>query len=268
MSLMGTLAKVALGVVAAKGVGALMNKSGGGAQSGGLLGGAGRGTQGGGIEGLMSAVLGGGGGAGGGIGGLLEQLGSGAAQRRSGGRSGGGLDDMLGGLLGGGAAGGIGGMLGGLMGGAQPAAPAQRGGSFGDLLNQSFDRMGEPETAPTPEQDAAAGLMLRAMIQAAKSDGRIDAAEKEKILSNLGDVSREEMDFVNRELTAPVDIDALVRDTPRGLAQQVYVMSVMGIDLDHEKEAQYLHALASGFGLGRQDVNAIHAELGVPALYA
>ena len=35
---------------------------------------------------------------------------------------------------------------------------------------------------PTPQQDAVAGLMLRAMLQAAKCDGRIDEGEKKKIL--------------------------------------------------------------------------------------
>lgn len=250
MSFMGTLAKVAIGVMAAKGVGSLMNKSGGTAQA-----------QGGGIQGLMSGLLGGGGGAqGGGLGGLMEQLGGGK------GGSGGGLDDMLGGLLGGGAgAGGIQGMLGGLMGGAKPAA--ERGGSFGEVLNQSFARMGEPEIAPSPEQDAAAGLMLRAMIQAAKSDGRIDEGEKAKILDNLGDISPEEMEFVNAQLVARVDIEGLARDVPRGLEQQIYAMSVMAIDLDSAKEAQYLDALAKAMDLGPHDVNAVHANLGVPALY-
>jgi len=45
------------------------------------------------------------------------------------------------------------------------------------------------------------------------------------------------------------------------------VMSVMGIDLDNQKEAQYLHELATAMGMGQQDVNHIHNQLGVPALY-
>jgi hypothetical protein len=166
MSLMGPLAKVAIGVMAAKEVGSLMNKSGGTTQGvGGLLGGA-QGAGGGGIETLMSGVLGGGG-QGGGLGGLMEQRG---------GAQGAGGGGMPGGRLGGRAgAGGIQGLRGSLMGGAQPAVPAPasaaRGDSFEEVLNQSFAPMGEPAIAPGAEQDAAAGLMPRPITQAAKSDG-------------------------------------------------------------------------------------------------
>jgi uncharacterized membrane protein YebE (DUF533 family) len=45
-------------------------------------------------------------------------------------------------------------------------------------------------------------------------------------------------------------------------------MSVMGIELDQKVEAQYLHELASGLGLDRQQVNAIHDQLNVPRIYA
>lgn len=139
-------------------------------------------------------------------------------------------------------------------------------GSFADVLNDAFQKHGEPEKSPTPEQDAAAGLMLRAMLQAAKSDGRIDEGEKNRILDALGDASREEMDFVNRELSSPVDVQALAKQVPKGLEKQMYAASLMGIDLDSENEAAYLSALASAMGMGPREVNAIHAKLGAPAL--
>jgi hypothetical protein len=41
----------------------------------------------------------------------------------------------------------------------------------------------------------------------------------------------------------------------------------MGIDLDSEKETEYLATLASALGMGPRDANAIHAKLGVPALF-
>ena len=286
MSLMKTLAKVAIGVAVAKGVSNVVQggktRGGRSAGNGGLFGGShspqrtGTGT--GGLEDLMGSVLGGrssgstgtgrgtGGGTGGGLGGLLEQLSGG---RGTGGGTGGGLDGLLKNLGGGGAAsGGLGGLIEGLAGKTTSRPRGQEpGGSFGDVLNSSFERFGEPEVEPTPEQDALAGLLLKAMIQAAKSDGKIDAAEKEKLLGKLGDVSRAEMEFVNAELTAPVDIDGLARQIPKGLEQQVYLMSVMGIDLDSQKEAQYLHDFATALGIGKREVNHIHAQLGVPELY-
>ena len=208
---------------------------------------------------------------GGGLGGLLEGLSGGGAGRQAGTGGGGGIDSLLknlGGAGAGGAAGGLGSLIEGLAGKTtrQPRG-AEPGGSFGDVLNSTFERYGEPEVEPTQEQEALAGLLLRGMIQAAKSDGKIDAGEKEKLLSKLGDVSQEEMDFVNRELSAPVDVAGLARDVPKGLEQQMYLMSVMGIDLDSQKEAQYLHQFATALGIGKREVNHIHAQLGVPELY-
>jgi uncharacterized membrane protein YebE (DUF533 family) len=217
----------------------------------------------------------------GGLGGLLEQLaGGGQGVPKSGSsrqaQTSGGLDDLLGQL---GAGGALGGLLGSLAGaaGAAPgrtAAPSPDRGqdkaqpSFGDLLNQSLQNYGEPDVPPVPEQEAAAALMLRAMIQAAKADGKVDEDERRKLIESLGDATREELDFVKAELAAPVSIERLAAEVPKGLEQQVYAMSVMAITLDDRVEAQYLHQLAQGLGLSPQQVNAIHTEVGAVALYA
>ncbi len=206
----------------------------------------------------------------GGLGGLLENLGG--AQGAS---AQGGLVGLLGGLAGGGAGGllgglasvaGAGGLLGGLT-GAMCNAPAQNNESFGAVLNSQFDQTPEPAIQPSQDQEAAAALMLAAMIQAAKSDGTFDDAEKEKLLGQLGDVDAEEAAFVQAQMQAPVDVDNLVANTPEGLGQQVYAMSVMAIDLDTGDEAQYLHKLATAYGMQAAEVNDIHAQLGVPSLY-
>ncbi|SMX32820.1 DUF533 domain-containing protein [Actibacterium lipolyticum] len=238
MSLLSTLAKVAVGVAVAKGVSSLGKQASGqtSAGSGSVFGDA------------FSAN-------------------TGAAAP-----SGGGLQDMLGSVLSGGSTqgGGLGGLLEGLSNASRPTGGTAQpsGGSLGDLLNQSLQRFGEPETAPSQAQEDTASLMLKAMLQAAKSDGKIDAAEKEKLLGHLGDISPAEMEFVNAELAAPVDVDGLARSVPRGMEGQVYLMSVMGIDLDNRAEANYLHQFATAMGLDQRSVNAIHNKLGVPALYS
>lgn len=278
MSMMKTLAKVAIGVALAKGASSMMKK-GGSAQaqgrpgSGGLFGGAhsperqAPAQQGGGLEDMLGSILGGTGSAGagaGGIGGLLEQLGGGQA------RGGGGLNDLLGGLAGAAQQGGAGGGLGGLLGGLLGAGAAQAGsqGGFGDLLNQAIARQDEPEATPSQDQEAAAALMLRAMIQAMKSDGEIDQAEQAKLMDRLGDVSPEERAFVQGEMQRRIDVDDLARDVPRGLEQQVYAMSLMGIDLDNQNEAQYLHQLATAMGVSPEAANHIHDELGAQRIYS
>ena len=300
MSLMKSLARVAAGVMLAKGVGSMMNQrqQGGTASSrqtgGGILGdllnagtgGAARQTtsSGGGLGDILGQVLGGGaaGGAGtgrryggpnsagaqGGLGGILDSL-TGGSGRTTRGSSTGGLGDLLGGLTGGAAAGGLGGILGGMLGGqAQRGAQAQNDATFGEIFNDSLARQDEPEVAPTAEQNAVAGLMLRAMIQAAKADGKIDAAEKERLMGQLGDLDDADRAFIREQMAAPVDAQALAREVPRGLEAQVYMMSLMAIDFDNRTEAEYLNSLAQAMGIDKQTANAIHEKVGVQNLYA
>ncbi|MEP1353205.1 MAG: DUF533 domain-containing protein [Tateyamaria sp.] len=285
MSLMKTLAKVAIGVAVAKGASSMM-KSRSGAQTagadaglGGLLGGLAGGAQGGGaglqdmLGGLMGGAQGGAGAAGlqdmlgglmggaqggtVGLGGLLENLGGA-------GSAGGGLQDMLGGLAG---SAGAGGLL-GALGGAVAQRPESNNASFGEVLNSAFDQTPQEAIEPSADQEAAAALMLRAMIQAAKSDGKLDDGEQEKLMGQLGgDIDEGEAAFLRTEMQRPVDVNALVADVPRGMGAQVYAMSLLAIDLDSQTEAQYLHSLAQGLGMDAASVNDLHAQLGVPSLY-
>jgi Protein of unknown function (DUF533) len=250
MSLVGTLAKVALGVAAAKGVSMVVAHA---AQPTSTKVPDSQPRQG----DPLSSGLGGKGQAGGGLGSLLEQL----ATAGGGGSSGSGATASA-------PTGGLDALIKGPEAATKPTinkAPVE--GSFAEVINQSFQRSGEPKISPTPQQDAVAGLMLSAMLQAAKCDGRIDEGEKKKILEALGDASREDIAFVHRELSSPVDVQALVDQVPKGLENQIYAVSVLGIDLDSQKEAEYLAALGSALGIGSREANAIHAKLGVAARF-
>ncbi|MDO5642781.1 MAG: tellurite resistance TerB family protein, partial [Paracoccus sp. (in: a-proteobacteria)] len=110
-------------------------------------------------------------------------------------------------------------------------------------------------------------LMLRAMIQAAKADGKIDEAEKTRLMSELGELDEEERQFIREEMAAPVDAEALARQVPEGFGPQVYLMSLMAIDFDSPEEARYLHQLAQALGLQPQVVNQIHEQVGAQNLY-
>jgi uncharacterized membrane protein YebE (DUF533 family) len=185
-----------------------------------------------GLAGILSGVLGGGGG----------------QQQQS---SGGGISGLLGSVMGGGGGGGLGGLLGSVMGGgSEPAAQQQ---------------------AP-PEQVAQANdqavLMIRAMVNAAKSDGRIDQTEQENIISKLGaDVSQSEADFLRQEFAAPLDVAGFARSIPNGLEQQVYALSLTSIELDTQNEAQYLGQLAQGLNIDPAVCNQIHDHLGAPKIF-
>lgn len=282
MSLMGTLAKAAVGIAVAKGAQTVLSRSTRGASGGG---------SGGGLQDMLGQVLGGqsrssqggmSGGMSGGLGQLLEGL-----QQQNPNTQSGGLDALLGGLAGGagggllgqlagqlggagGSAGGLGG-LGGLLGGlaaAQGGAHAKPANDFGSTLNDAMGCGGEPSAPPSASQDVVAGLLLSAMIQAAKSDGQLDGQEREKLMEHLGDISPEERAFVEAEFAKPVDAAGLARAVPQGLERQVYLMSILGIDLDNRNEANYLHDLAGEMGLSQDVVNAIHDQVGAPPLYS
>ena len=104
------------------------------------------------------------------------------------------------------------------------------------------------------------------MINAAKADNQIDEAEQEKIIGKLGDVSQEEADFVRNEFRVPLDVDEFARRIPRGMEQQIYAVSLMAIDLDTNKEAQYLDQLARGLNINPQMANQIHTQVGAPTI--
>lgn len=256
MSLVGTLGRIAVGVMVAKGVGKMVNNRGGGGGGGGL-------------GDLLGSALGGSkGGGGGGLGGLGSLLGGGSAQSGGASAGGQGMPGGLGGLLesiSGGSGGAAGGLTDGLGGGFGSSAPA--GGSLGDLLNSALQ--GKKTPPPEPAQEDQAKVLIRAMINAAKSDGNIDQAEQQKIVEHLGDeVSDEERKFVISEMQSPLDTDGLLRNIPKGAEMQVYMMSLLGIDLDSRAEAQYLDGLRKSMGISEQHCNAIHEKLGVPVLYS
>ena len=229
MSLLNMAAKVAIGYALAKGVQQV-------SRSGGL----GKVMEG--MKEQAAQAGAGGGGLPGGLGDIMSQIGGGA----SGGQPGG--------------LGGLGGLLGGLA--EAKSGNAGQGTSLEDLLSQD----NPPEE---PEEDAAGGLMIRAMIMAARADGEIDDTEKAKLLDTIGQgSSQEEMAFVQQAMQEPVSAETLAADTPKGLETQVYAMSVMAVEPDNRQEAQYLHNLASALGIGAATANDIHDKFGVPRLYS
>lgn len=248
-------------------IGGNQRNTGGGSMAdvlGGLLGGQKQQQSGGGLGDLLGSLTGGGQ-SGGGLGDLLGSLAGGRQQQT---QQGGGMGDLLGGLLGGGQSGGMGGAggLGGLLTGALTKYAQNQNA---DVPNHGYDNTDHlPVGLDRNEAADQATLIIRAMINAAKSDGSIDEAEQEKVVGKLGDVTQEEADFVRSEFRAPLDVDDFVRSIPRGMEQQIYAVSLMAIDLDTNQEAQYLDALAKGLGIQPELANQIHEQLGAPVLYS
>ncbi len=261
MSLMRTLARVAVGVAIAKGAKTLTQNARAG-KSGTML------------DDLMAR------GGSGGLGGLLDSLqgkSTGARGTRTsssdfGGVAGGrGLNPVdnvasarprtgaaSGGMAGGG---GLGGLLGALAGAASTDG-------FGSVLQSQLGNNDAPEPEPEPAQEGLAAVMLLAMVQAAQADGNLDEKERARILDHLGDATPQERAFVEGAMMQRMSTSDLAAQVPEGAEAQAYAMSVMAIDLDHPAEVDFLRAFADDLGLRSDTVNDIHAQMGVVPLYS
>lgn len=134
----------------------------------------------------------------------------------------------------------------------------------------------QPPTAeeafiPAPESAGHEELgktLVRAMIAAAKADGRIDAAEKDTIFERLKTMplSAEEKAWVFDELSTPLDINTVVAraDTPEHAAE-IYAASLVAISADTAAEQAYLEALAIKLKLDPALVAEIHRTAGEKA---
>jgi uncharacterized membrane protein YebE (DUF533 family) len=114
-------------------------------------------------------------------------------------------------------------------------------------------------------QEELGKTLVRAMIAAAKADGRIDADEKEAIFGKLESMSLSsaEKAWVFDELSSPLDINAVVAraDTPEHAAE-IYAASLVAITADTASERAYLDALANKLRLEPALVTEIHRVAG------
>ncbi len=242
--------------------------------------------QGGGLEQMLGQLMGGsqGSGSAGGLAGMLGQM-------MGGGRSGsssGGLAGMLGQLMGGGKSSSAGGlnmgaleaMAGQLLGGGKASSRDLGGGLMAILGSLAMGAMAkggqQPQRVPvglrapeTPEEEeeleSAAQVILMAMINAAKADGRIDPEEAERIVGQLDKMGADEevRDFVFREMAGPLEVRPMV-EAARGnpeLAAQVYAASLLAVEVDTAAENRYLQELQRALGISPQVAEHIERQI-------
>ena len=209
--------------------------------------------------------------------------------------SGGGLGDILGGLLGGQsnekdappAAESpdiLGTILGSLFGGGQKEVTKSGlgGGILGMLASLALSALksaGEtPKEMPRalqelqkPEEEQnlenEAQIIVKAMINAAKADGKIDQNEIDRIIGKLDDdgLSKEEKAFFLAEAAKPMDIDAVVASAAGqpDAAAQIYAASLLAIEADTPSEQKYMDDLAAHLGMSPQVAAYIKRTMGV-----
>lgn len=136
--------------------------------------------------------------------------------------------------------------------GDQAPAPGAQPGD-GTVVAQAA--LSVPETSrfhPVSQTEDDALLFLRTMVAAAASDGRIDDAERERIVKGLTEagIDPQASRWLEREMASPADVEelaALVNDPEK--AAQVYAAARIAIDPDTIQEREFLHQLAEALDL-------------------
>lgn len=118
---------------------------------------------------------------------------------------------------------------------------------------------------PQPGEEADLNrALIRAMIGAAKADGRVDAEEQQRIfhhINTLG-VDAATRSFVMDELAKPLDLDAIVASaTCPETAAEIYVASLIAIDPSGAAEKGYLSMLAVRLKLDPGLVDHLHGNV-------
>jgi uncharacterized membrane protein YebE (DUF533 family) len=131
-----------------------------------------------------------------------------------------------------------------------------------------------PLESPTAAPNVnPAVLLIRAMVAAANADGVIDETERGRIMAKLdaARLSIEERRFMAEELNHPrtaEEIAARVRAADVGgaeLARQVYLVSLLAVEVDTPQEYAYLENLAGLLGLDAAEVDNLHQTANVPS---
>ncbi len=221
---------------------------------------------------------------------LGSLLGQGAANNQA--QGGGGMFDpnMLGGLVGalfsgkpgapaqgaapsqGGAGdmGGLGSLLGSLMGSGSTGG-ASSGGGMGGLLGsllggeaQNVPPPPVPKSAPARSNENYATNMLRAMVYAARADGKISPNEQAAIQKqiNMLNLGNEAQAFIDQAFKEPLNPKAIAQSIATSdEAMNIYAMTCAVTGLDDPREVQYAKDLAMALGIPAQVQQAIQKKL-------
>ncbi|WP_368415189.1 DUF533 domain-containing protein [Falsiroseomonas sp.] len=121
-----------------------------------------------------------------------------------------------------------------------------------------------PEPTGPEAEEAEALLMIRAMIAAAKADGRVDAAERAAIAAQLdaAGLSAEERDFVLADFDRPLTPEALAREARDPMLRaRLYAAAFAGAGDITPPERAWLDALATALKLDKAAAAAIEERL-------
>jgi len=121
-----------------------------------------------------------------------------------------------------------------------------------------------PARTDTVGQESLGLALVRAMIAAARADGKLDAEESQAVFQRIqsSSLDAEEKALLIDEMNHAADMDAIVRagSTPEAAAE-LYTASLLAIRVDHPAENAYLSMLAARLKLPSTLVTELHREV-------
>ncbi|MGB3502495.1 MAG: tellurite resistance TerB family protein [Mesorhizobium sp.] len=141
--------------------------------------------------------------------------------------------------------------------------PQQTANGDTGLLPPPEDTSFHPSQAPQGEHEFALTL-VRAMIAAARADGHIDDEERARISERveLAGMGAEARNFLDEELSRPVDMDALVAAAHTDAQKvELYTASRLTIEPETRAERGYLDLLAGRLKLPDALVDHVEATV-------
>lgn len=189
----------------------------------------------------------------------------------------GGLGAVLGSVLGGGGKSVKGAMTGGalaMLAGIAYKAFTESGQAAGTSGSPAHAGGGElplglraPQTAAEEQaMENTAQLVIKGMINVAKSDGQVSVDEIQRIVGKIeaAGMGADAQEWLMTELRQPLNLDAFVAEIPSPeVAAEVYAASLLAVEVDTAQEKDYLRHFAEKAGLHPLVVQHIHQSMGV-----
>lgn len=114
-------------------------------------------------------------------------------------------------------------------------------------------------------RESLSRLVIRAIIAAAKSDGSVTPAERERIYAEIDrmNIDAQDLAFIRMEFERPLDINAVARSAATvEEATEIYAASLLILDASDESDRLYLRMLARRLDLDGELVEHLHANAG------
>ena len=111
-----------------------------------------------------------------------------------------------------------------------------------------------------------AELVIKGMMNVAKSDGQVSADEIQRIVGKLKEsgMAGDAEAWILAELRKPLDLDAFIAEIPnQEVAAQVYAASLLAVEVDTPQEKAYLTDFARKAGINGTVARTIQQTVGV-----